>query len=496
MHFVDMKLLQRTSFLAVLLVATSILNATTLLVGPGQTYANPQQAASIAQPGDTILITAGEYRGTFWIENLQGSELAPIVLRGTDSALVRFVGGTESMHFSDCAYLIIENMTVTAQTGNGMNIDDGGSVETPTHHIVIRSVAFDSMDAAGNNDMLKLSGLDDFEITHCSFTRGADGGSGIDMVGCHSGRIVDNVFTSLGSNAIQAKGGTQFIAILRNTFTHAGQRAVNLGGSTGLQFFRPIDAPYEAADLFVGANIFRGSVAPIAYVGCARVAVINNTIIDPERWVFRILQETVDPSRFVPCGDNIFANNLVIHTNAISTQVNIGANTDPESFTLQNNLWYNSSDPSRSQWSNPQLTQTTSLYGLDPQLSQQLQPSPTSPCKAQGAILSQWLPLTHDRYEQPYGVPPSIGAVEISQPTSVGRSEQKQALCELEPGVYTGVAVDVTGRMVDGVRVTVDETISIDHQYAAISAGPWWLVVPSEDRTVILPMYGRSLIRD
>lgn len=460
------------------------------MVGPGQTYANPQLAARDARPGDTILIVPGEYRGTFWIENLQGTETAPIVLRGTDSATVRFVGGSESMHFSDCTYLRIENMTVSAQTGNGMNIDDGGSIETPTHHISIRSIAFDSMDASGNNDMLKLSGLDDFEITHCTFSRGATGGSGIDMVGCHRGRIVGNIFTTLGSNAIQAKGGTQFIAILRNTFTNCGQRAVNLGGSTGLQFFRPIDAPFEAADLFVGANIFRGSVTPVAYVGCTRVAVINNTIIDPERWVFRILQETVDPTRFVPCGNNIFANNIVIHTSAISTQVNIGGNTDPASFTLQNNLWYNSSDPSRSQWTSAQLTQSASIYGLDPQLSQQLQPTSTSPCKGQGAILTQWLPLNQDRYGKPFGVPPSIGAVEVSTPTSVVSSEQRVASLSLDHGVYSGVVIDVTGRMFDGVRVIVDEAITVE-ELAVVPAGPWWVVVAAEGRTVVVPMVGQ-----
>ncbi len=484
--------------IALFLAIAPVLKATTLMVGPGQTYADPQLAARDARPGDTILIASGEYRGTFWIENLQGTESAPITIRGTDSATVRFVGGTESMHFSDCTYLRIENFTVTAQTGNGMNIDDAGTIETPSHHITIRSVAFDSMDASGNNDMLKLSGLDEFTITHCSFTRGATGGSGVDMVGCHRGIIEGNIFNSLGSNAIQAKGGTQFIAILRNTFTNCGQRAVNLGGSTGLQFFRPIDAPFEAADLFVGANIFRGSVAPVAYVGCTRVAVVNNTIIDPERWVFRILQETVDPSRFVPCGNNIFSNNVIIHTSAIATQVNIGSNTDPESFVMQNNLWYNTSDPSRSQWSSPQLTQTASLYGIDPQLDQQLTPSSTSPCKGQGAIITQWSPLTRDRYSKPYGVPPSIGAVETVVATSVASREQQAASSEqqvashsLTRGIYTAMVVDVRGRTYSGVQVIVGDTITLEG-LAVVPAGPWWVVVAAEGRTVVVPMIGQA----
>ncbi|RPI66155.1 MAG: hypothetical protein EHM43_11800, partial [Ignavibacteriae bacterium] len=207
----------------ILMVMAPLVKAGTLHVGASQPYANPQLAARDAGPGDTVLIHEGEYRGTFWIENVHGTAEAPIVFRGTDRRGVRFVGGSESMHFSECSWLVIEEMTVTGQTGNGMNIDDGGTIETPTHHLTVRRVSFDSMNASGNNDFLKLSGLDDFVIEDCAFRVGSAGGSGIDMVGCHRGQITNNTFVGTGSNAIQAKGGTQFIAILRNRFDNAGQ---------------------------------------------------------------------------------------------------------------------------------------------------------------------------------------------------------------------------------------------------------------------------------
>ncbi|MBA3705698.1 MAG: DUF5123 domain-containing protein, partial [Bacteroidetes bacterium] len=114
-----------------------------------------------------------------------------------------------------------------------------------------------------------------------------------------------------------------------------------LGGSTGLAFFRPDTARFEAADLQVYSNIFIGSQAPVAFVGSVRVEVVNNTFYKPENWVIRILQETVDPSRFVECGDNTFSNNIVYLGNNISTTVNIGSNTRPQTFTFSNNLWFN-----------------------------------------------------------------------------------------------------------------------------------------------------------
>src|SRR5688500_6009047 len=187
------------------------------------------------------------------------------------------------------------------------------------------------------------------------------------MVGCHFGTFMNNHFRNMGSNAIQAKGGTQYIGIERNRFIDCGQRAVNLGGSTGLEFFRPIDAPFEAADMYVSANYFSGTLAPIAYVGSVRVAVFNNTIYRPDRWVIRILQETVDESRFLPSGQNSFFNNIVIVDGELSTAVNIGPNTAPETFYFGHNIWYNLDDPS---WAGPTLptAEVNGLLNVDPML--------------------------------------------------------------------------------------------------------------------------------
>lgn len=390
--------------------------ASTLVVGAGQTYTNPQQACAAARPGDTILILPGDYTGTFFIRDVHGTSNAWITIVGADRDAVRFLGGSESMHFSDCSYIRMENFTVTGQTSNGMNIDDAGTIETPAHHIEISNVAFQDMAATGNNDLLKLSGLDDFVVQLCIFSNGSAGGSGIDMVGCHRGIIRGNIFTSMGSNAIQAKGGTQYIDIYRNRFTNCGQRTLNLGGSTGLQFFRPIDAPFEAADIRVFLNVIEGSLAPVAFVGCVRVEVVNNLIQNPERWVFRILQETVEPvERFQPCGENTFRNNIVLYTNVVSTVVNIGANTAPSTFTVSHNLWYNPSAGTSVPTQGLPFTESNSLAGLDPRLNAEC-PTGSSPAIAAGIRIPY---IERDFHGKPFGIPPSIGACEIGMPTDI-----------------------------------------------------------------------------
>lgn len=386
--------------------------ASTLKVGIGFPYADLQQALEAVTPGDTILIHQGLYNGGVFGDHIQGTAAQWIYIYAAPGHSVIFEGGTNAWQFSDAAYIHIKDIIFQHQTGNGVNFDDGGSYDTPAHHVIFEHCQFRDMNASGNNDLLKLSGLDSFQIIDCLFFLGAEGGSGIDMVGCHDGIIMANHFEELGSNSIQAKGGTRNIRIERNKFKNGGERAVNLGGSTGLQFFRPLDAPYEAADLKVYSNIFMGSTAPIAYVGCINTEVINNTIYLPEKWVIRILQETVDPDRFFPCRDNTFRNNIVVIDDRVMVEVNIGPNTLPETFTLSNNLWFHSDDLN---WAGPVLpvTDFNNIVGLDPLFTKAESESfsllESSP--AVGAGLDVVDPV-YDFMEVEFLMPRSIGAYE------------------------------------------------------------------------------------
>ena len=360
----------RNPFLLFLLLVFSLFisfsaNSQLLEVGPGYPYESLAEAADVAVPGATILIHEGTYPGGVFIENLQGTINDWIYIFAAQGETVIFEGGTNALQFTDAAYLQIHGIIFQHQTGNGVNVDDGGSYETPSHHVTFDHCTFRDINASGNNDLLKLSGVDFLEIRQCTFQNGASGGSGIDMVGCHDGSIYDNHFENQGSNSIQAKGGTRNIRIEGNLFKNGGARAVNLGGSTGLQFFRPLNAPYESADLKVYSNVFMGSEAPIAFVGTINTEVVNNTIYLPTKWVMRILQETVDTSRFPPCGYNTFRNNIIYIDNRVNVECNIGPNTAPETFTFSNNLWFHSEN---SNWPGPDLpaTDVDNIIGEDP----------------------------------------------------------------------------------------------------------------------------------
>lgn len=397
--------------LVLLCFSKSALEARTLSIGPGQAFSSLSAAALDVQPGDTIAYVSGVHAGGSHVLDLKGSPVAPIIIRGDGNMGAIIRGGSFAFQLSDPAFVIIEGLVFEGQSGNGVNIDDGGTYATPAHHIQIRNCEWRSIDATGNNDMLKMSGIDSFVVSNCKFSNGAAGGSLIDMVGCHFGEFSDNSFQDAGSNCIQAKGGTSDILITRNRFIRGGQRAINIGGNTGLEFFRPLGANYEARRIDVFSNLFSGAVASVAFVGAIDSKVINNTMIEPERWAIRILQESVEG--FLPCGNNSFINNIVI-TSSSQVAINIGSNTAPETFSFSNNLWFN---PSNSSWSGPNTpaAEPNRILNLDPQLDESFRPSNNSPARAAGSSVEK--PI-NDLYGARYSESRSIGAVEAS-PASV-----------------------------------------------------------------------------
>lgn len=320
-----------------------------------------------AKPGTTITLAPGSYGNGIWVEKLNGTKKSPIVITGSsDKHPPLFEGGNEAIHFAECNYITLRNVRVSGCRGNGINADDGGSYSTPSEGMVFENVTIENVGPTGNRDGLKLSGLNSFVVRNCEFS--GWGGSAIDMVGCHNGTIEKCRLRGKEGfsqhTGIQAKGGCENVLIRQNFFKNAGERAINLGGSTGLKFFRPKLMDYEAKDINVAGNHFVGSMAPIAYVTSINCQVRQNTIINPEKWVMRILQEQpID--KFQPCQKGVFECNLIVFDQRVKTAVNIGPNTKPETFSFKRNAWF-CSDGNR-RLSLP-AKETEGIYQIDPDL--------------------------------------------------------------------------------------------------------------------------------
>jgi len=302
-----------------------------------------------ARPGARILLAPGDYE-TVHATNVQGDAQHSVVIAAEqlDKPPV-FRGG---LQISDGAYLELRDLVIDGAPLNGLNLDDGGSFETPAHHLLLHGIVVRNCGRGGNEDGIKLSGLDDFRLEACTVEHWGRGGSAIDMVGCHRGRIEDCTIrdseTEPASSGIQMKGGTSDVALLGCRFENAGQRAVNAGGSTGLQYFRPKPEGFEARALTIEGCTFVGSETPIAFVGVDGALVRFNTFYRPRKWFLRILQETRE-ERFVACRGGKFTDNLIAYrASEVSTPVNVGTGTAPETFEFARNFWFCIDAPARS----------------------------------------------------------------------------------------------------------------------------------------------------
>lgn len=332
------------------------------------------QALNGAVPGLRILVEPGEYRGGLQVAGIRGREGAPVVVEAADRRRPPvFRGGGTCIQLSDVEHVELRGLVLVGASGNGLNIDDGGSYDTPSRHVVLRDLKVSDIGPRGNRDGIKLSGLDHFRVESCEVERWGSAGQGIDMVGCHHGIIAECVlrFEDDKGSGIQAKGGSRDIRVQRCRFEHAGSRAVNIGGSTGLKYFRPPLASrephWEAKEITVEGCTFIGSMAPVAFVGVDGATARFNTIYRPRRWVVRILQET-RAEGFVPCRSGSFVDNIVVfRSGELSTAVNVGPATDPSSFTFERNWWFCVDRPERSR---PQLpvAEKSGVVGEDPRL--------------------------------------------------------------------------------------------------------------------------------
>ncbi len=389
-------------------------------------YASLERAAQGAAPGAEIRLHAGTYPGGQFIENLAGNADAPIWIGGAPGESLPIIEGrSEGIHLVGARYVIIHDLEVRNTDDNGINSDDGGDYANPlaAHDQIFRNLSIHNVGGTGNQDCLKLSGINAYSVldSEFAFCGGAGSGSGIDHVGCHQGVIGRNFFHDNSANAIQIKGGSEDILVQANRMLNSGERAINIGGSTDFQYFRPplstTQPNYEARNIRVIANVIEGSVTPLAFVGAVDSLAANNTLVDPTNWLMRILQETITTGdyEFLPSGNNIVMNNLFyFNRSELSNEdINIGSDTAPGTFVFTNNLWYAHDDPTQSQPHNLPVAETNGLVGLNPLLlspsGQNYHLQTGSPAIGSGVSMAD---VMTDYDGKLYNLPPSIGAFE------------------------------------------------------------------------------------
>ena len=380
-------------------------------------------AAGQLAPGTALRVHEGTYAADNDLSDLSGTADAPIWIGGAPGETRPFFqGGNEGVHLTRVRYVVLHDIEVSGAAQNGINVDDGGAYDDPeaTRHVILRDLHVHDIGQGGNQDCIKLSGVDNYSVRSSEIDHCGEGGSAIDHVGCHAGLILNNAIHDVG-NGVQSKGGSDDIEIRRNWIARTSSRALNMGGSTGFELFRPpltmngVNA--EARNIRAIANVMVETQAPLAFVGCVDCLAANNTLIDPQQWILRILQETVSTPdyEFAPSSGGVVRQNLVHFTRGdLSTYVNIGSNTAPETFSFARNLWYASDDPGLSSPAGDLPTvEEDPITGEDPLLvdpSADNHLSGGSPAIGAG-ITDPGVRVDHDG--QCFADPPSLGAYEF-----------------------------------------------------------------------------------
>lgn len=350
-------------FLAVLLVSLTTASADVVHV---RDAASLKTALSKLTPETTLRISPGEYPGGHEVR-----DVANLTIEAADpDKPPHFKGGSFAWHFSNCSGLKLRQLRVSGQSHNGLNLDDGGRADRPMKNVTLERLDISDIGPKGNFDGLKCSGLEDVTVRDCTLE--GWGGQAIDFVGCHRVVVSECRFTGKPSHSqasgVQCKGGSEDVTIENCRFVNAGQRPINAGGSTGLAYFRPKGAKYEARKILIRKNEISGSLCACAFTGVDGAEFTDNTILLPDKWVFRILQENTEPG-FVPCRNVLIENNaIVLRRSQVSIEVNIGANTAPETFRFAKNRWFAEDRPDRSRPKLP-TEEKDGTYGRDPRVA-------------------------------------------------------------------------------------------------------------------------------
>lgn len=321
-----------------------------------------RDALKAINPGTVLRLAPGEYGSGYQVRDAKDLTLEGI----PQSDPPTFTGGNVAIQFSNCSGLLVRRLSIRGQRDNGLNLDDGGGAQRP-REITIEDVSISEIGPKGNHDGIKCSGLEDLTIRNCEL-RGW-GGQGVDLVGCHkvliSGCTLKGVEGFSASAGIQIKGGSSKVTVEGCTLIAAGERPINAGGSTGADYFRPLDANSEASDVVIRGNQIQGGACAVAFVGIDGGVFEDNTVLFPERWMIRILQENSGPAMVVCRDVEVRGNRFVFKRGMLREDINIGPGTASETFRFERNHWYAEDMPNRSK---PRLPteEVSGIYGTDP----------------------------------------------------------------------------------------------------------------------------------
>ncbi len=321
-----------------------------------------EQAIFAAQPGDEIVLAPARFssKGGSTIAFPNGVPRAvgtaehPIVIRSADPSNRSTIDCRRTCFMANVDYIRFEDLNLEGR----LNIV--GSDGFRGHVVFMRNYIYSN--AQDLSEMLKLTRLDGvvirnnrFEMIDGTTRRYSD--SFVDTIGVNGLLIQGNIVINCFRKCFQLKGGTTDARVLENTIILGGERAIQIGGQTGFQYYRG----GESGAAQIGFECIRCEVAGnriFAEQACWVIStqvdgyVHHNTCFvvdvptspDPDPlltgYAMRILQENPPPiqrNQYARIEDNIIAYPDMMNAFGF---INLGKGTMVETFTWNKNAFF------------------------------------------------------------------------------------------------------------------------------------------------------------
>lgn len=310
-----------------------------------------------AQPGDHVNVAAGTYDcADTYVDGAAGAALGtlahPIWVHADAGAVVDCgdptQGATSALQLHAVTYLVIEGLELRNAAGHLLHVD-GHSKAVLFRNVHAHRAGLACLKASQSDDVsVEGSDLGDAGLTADPVASNASGQI-LDYVGVHGAYVTRSSLHGAAGNgkgsaanvAAQFKGGSRDILFAQNDVT-AAYTAINLGGSTGAQFFDPPTADYEGKNIVAYANVLRGPLSvAFAAMGCHGCAVYNNTVDAPlDHQAFRALPGGLPSGQASHTVGLDVANNLFLFTGGAPQDLfNAGA-ADQTGITQASNLFF------------------------------------------------------------------------------------------------------------------------------------------------------------
>ncbi|PTV96541.1 parallel beta-helix repeat protein [Rhodobacter aestuarii] len=248
-------------------------------------FATIQAAVDAAQPGDTILVGAGEYIENVTFRN-SGAEGAPIKLVSADgqgAALIRPAdAAADTLEIAGADYIEVSGFVLVGSDDSTRQVVHVHGTDSGTN-FASNVVIADCLIERGAGDGIKLSKAEDVTLSGNVITGGGPTEAGIDCVGANRVVIENNTITDSPYIGIMLKGGSTDLILRGNTITGAGHTAIEVGGYTAEQHYPPgffdSGSQWEAGNVLLDGNTITDSGnAALRVIGAQGVLVSGNTM--------------------------------------------------------------------------------------------------------------------------------------------------------------------------------------------------------------------------